>query len=88
MVNYLGRFIPDLASVINPMTDFLKLESAWLWENGEADAFSCVEQLLTCAPFLTFYDPCKSIVVSANANSFGLGAARFQKEGIQYKPVA
>ena len=39
-------------------------------------------------PFLTFYDPCKSIVVSANANSFGLGAARFQKEGIEYKPVA
>ena len=29
MVNYLGRFIPDLATMISPMTDLLKSESAW-----------------------------------------------------------
>lgn len=54
MVNYLGRFIPDLASVISPMTDLLKSGNAWLWDQAQANAFSRVKELLTCAPVLTF----------------------------------
>ena len=30
MINYLGRFIPDLASIISPMTDLFKAGNAWL----------------------------------------------------------
>lgn len=47
MVNYLGRFIPDLASVISPMTDLQKSGNAWLWDQAQANAFSRVKELLT-----------------------------------------
>ena len=29
MINYLGRFIPNLATVMHPMTDLLKSDTAW-----------------------------------------------------------
>ena len=88
MINYLGRFIPDLASVISPMTDLLKAGNAWLWDDAQETAFTRVKQLLTCAPILTFYDQRKPIVVSADASSFGLGGAIFQLEGTELKPIA
>jgi hypothetical protein len=42
MINYLGRFIPELAFVISPTTDLLKSGSGWLWD--QANAFSRVKE--------------------------------------------
>ena len=88
MINYLGRFIPRLASIIKPMTDLLKESNAWGWDTAQELAFSQVKKLITEAPSLTFYDQTKPIVVSADASSYGLGGALFQEENGNLKPVA
>ncbi|XP_052817965.1 uncharacterized protein K02A2.6-like [Mya arenaria] len=90
MVNYLGRFIPNLASVIRPMTDLLKGTAAWTWDSVQENAFRQVKELVTNAETLTYYDLRKSVVVSADASSYGLGGALFQDvDGNgQLKPVA
>ena len=88
MINYLGRFIPDLASIIQPMTDLLKSSNAWYWDSKQEESFTKVKDLLTKAPVLTFYDQNKPIIVSADASSYGIGAALFQDEKGEIKPIA
>ena len=88
MINYLGRFVPRLASVITPMTDLLKEKNAWTWGSAQDVAFSEVKRLITEAPCLTFYDKNKPVVVSADASSYGLGGAIFIDDNGTLKPVA
>lgn len=54
--NYLGRFLPNLVTVIRPVTDLLTTYSAWAWDSAQEEAFKRVKELLTNRPILTFYD--------------------------------
>ena len=88
MINYIGMFIPNLATIMKPMNDLLKKDVQWLWGPAQEDSFVAVKQALVNATTLTFYDPCKPIIVSADASSFGIGAVILQEEDKQLKPIA
>ena len=49
MINYLGKFLPDLSSILQPLNDLLKVSSAWVWGSPQAEAAdiycSCVSVL-------------------------------------------
>ena len=42
MINYLGRFIPNLPAEIHPMTELLKSDRAWTWGHSQQEAFTKV----------------------------------------------
>ena len=52
MVNYLGRDLPNLSSVLKPFSWILDKETAWQWSSQQAQAFAIVKTLLTTAPTL------------------------------------
>ena len=54
MINFLGRYVKNLATVLKPMNDLLKSDSLWQWGPSQDKAFNEVKVLITEAPVLSF----------------------------------
>ena len=70
MITYLGRFVPDLSTVLAPLNSLLKSDSAWTWDKPQEKAFALIKRLVTQAPVLAYYDSKRPTIVSADASSF------------------
>ena len=88
LVNYVGKFIPHLSTVMKPVTDLLCRDTEWVWDTPQQQAFDQIKALITEAPTLAYYSVSKPTVVSADASSYGLGAVLMQESEGQLKPVA
>ena len=83
-VNYLGKFIPNLSTLNEPLRLLLKSDVEWHWETKQQQSFDHLKQVITQAPVLRFFDNSRQITLSVDSSSFGLGACLLQ-EG---QPVA
>lgn len=83
MVNYVSKFILKKSNVLEPLNAFLKEDVQFAWINVQQWAFQSIKKLLTQAPMLTYYDFEKTIIVQADASSYGLGAALIQIDNNQ-----
>ncbi|RXN22487.1 Transposon Ty3-I Gag-Pol poly [Labeo rohita] len=88
MVNFLGRYLPRLSSVLHPLNDLLKTDVAWLWGPEQDEAFNKVKALISSAPVLQFFNPKLQTVVSADASSHGLSGVLLQEHEGGLRPVA
>ena len=73
MVHYLDSYLPNLHSTTAPLNDLLKSDRNWSWDSPQEIAFKETKQLIASTPVLSYYDVTKSLTVSADASSFGLG---------------
>ena len=88
MINYLGRFIPNLASDMRPMSELLKSDTTWTWGPPQQTAFTKVKEMISSNTVLAFYDPKKPTVVCADASSYGIGGVLMQGPSDQLRPVS
>ena len=88
MVNYVGKFVLNLADVTKPLRDLLKKESEWTWGAPQEEAFQRIKQQLVSAPVLAHYSPNRPTCISCDSSSFGLDAVLLQKQKDgEMKPV-
>jgi hypothetical protein len=59
IVNYLHKFIPNVAELSKPLRELLKKEVVFRWDFEQQKAFEQLKYILTAAPVLRFYDPSK-----------------------------
>jgi len=78
IVNYLARFVPNLASVMHPLHNLLKKDVTWMWSTAQENAFQEIKTLIATAPVLAIYDPTKELTVENDACEYGIGSALLQ----------
>ena len=88
LINYLARYVPHLATTMQPMSDLLKSDCTFTWDAPQRKAFEEVKQIISSRPTLAYYDINRPTVVSADASSIGLRPCIFQEVDGQLKTVA
>ena len=79
-MNYLGKFIPNLAAVTEPIRALLRKEVEFQWSYEQDKAFQEIKSILTRngGPVLKFFDVQKPVNVGCGASPAGLGGVLLQ----------
>ena len=77
-VNYLGKFIPNLSGINQPLRQLLQKDIAWHWEEAQQQSFDELKRAITTAPVLAYYDEKEDIVLSVDSSKDALGACILQ----------
>ena len=88
MINYLGKFIPNLAQKTTPLRNLLKKDIVFALEKPQRDAIAELKEIVTSHPVLKFYDPNLPLRLRTDASTDGLGGMLEQKMGDQWHPIA
>ena len=74
LLNYYGKFIPNLASILHPLHSLLRSGQPWNWSHCCQRAFEIAKKSLVEAPLLVHYDPDLPISLAGDASAYGVGA--------------
>ena len=88
MVQYVGRFIPNLASKSKALRQLLEDRNEWVWGPEHEQEWDELKQILSKEPVLKFFDPACETNISTDASKSGLGAVLLQKHGCDWAPMA
>ncbi|PIK48383.1 hypothetical protein BSL78_14743 [Apostichopus japonicus] len=80
MIQYLGKFLPDLSQESAPPRVLLRKEIEWHWDTEQEQCFQRLKELATKAPVLRYFDIDKPVKISVDASQKGLGAVLLQEE--------
>ena len=80
LLNYYGRFLPNLSTTLAPLHYLLKKGIVYRWGKQQNKAFETSKQLLTSSKVLSHYDPSRELIVTCDAFAYGVGAVLAQKD--------
>ena len=74
LINYYGKFVNNLASILHPLYQLLKSNSKWNWGKHCDNAFAQVKQKLVSNQLLVHYNPKLPLQLATDASPYGVGA--------------
>jgi hypothetical protein len=79
MAGWYRRFIPNFATVTEPLTNLTRKNSRFTWNESAQQAFNTLRNLLTSAPVLRNPDYTQPFIIRCDASSVGIGGVLMQK---------
>ena len=74
LLNYYGKFLPNLAMLVHLLNTLLQHDKRWKWSAECAQAFQQAKQALSSASVLAHYDPTLPLTLAGDASAYGVGA--------------
>lgn len=89
MVTYCSKFIPQYASITDPLRHLTKKNTPWHWNSKHQKAFNKLKQSLLLSETLAYFNPSAETEVNTDASPVGLGAviAQRQPDG-NFRPIS
>ena len=89
ILNYYSKFLPNLATTLQPLYQLLAKGKRWEWTRRQEEAFKTAKQALQSDAVLVHYDSSKPLVLACDASEYGVGAVLSHiLDNGQEKPVA
>ena len=88
LVNYCARFIPNFATLAEPLRKLTRSDAEWAWGDAQQDAFHRLKGLLTSDCVVAHYNQAAETELKVDASPVGLGAILLQRSGDSVRPVA
>ena len=74
LLNYYGKFLPNLAATLHPLNNLLQKGHQWKWTPECKQAFEEAKTSLVSSRVLAHYDPTLPLKLAADASAYGVGA--------------
>ena len=74
LVNYYGKFIPNLATTLHPLNQLLHRDRRWHWSKECAKAFKAAKEGVASSSVLVHYNPTLPVKMAGDASAYGVGA--------------
>ncbi|CAB3981663.1 Hypothetical predicted protein [Paramuricea clavata] len=75
MLNYYHRFLPNMATILEPLHRLLRQGTKWEWGEQQKAAFDYAKELLQSADLLFHFDPTKPLILATDhPSNHGVGA--------------
>ena len=72
MVNHLGKFIPQLADISEPIRHLLFKDNTWLLADPQQTAFEKIKTAVVSPEVLVCYDPNRPTIIAADSSQNGI----------------
>ena len=79
MITYLGKCLPHLSDVTEPLRRLLDRDVEWHWDDAHEAALNQVKQPITREPVLRYFDNTKEVTLQCDAPESDLGSVIMQE---------